>query len=266
MAQSKFLKAKNPLTDKANLDELNYKEKHYAKDPRVDSWEKHVTTINDGRLEYAKVLVDMGLPIRGIGIELGSGTSWLTSEISKNKAVKKIYCLDFSEHILKKVVPKIIDYFGGDCSKIIRMVGDFNRLDFKDNYFDFILVDAALHHANDLVFMLKESNRVLKKGGVLVAIREPITPKLRPWAKREFGKCDREQGATENMYSKEEWIDYFEKAGFKLEMIPYIPVRTIASRKSGLKRFLANLMGMVPFKWLNGYLFSHYILVARKAN
>ncbi|MBN2518210.1 MAG: class I SAM-dependent methyltransferase [Candidatus Altiarchaeota archaeon] len=47
-------------------------------------------------------------------------------------------------------------------------VADAAKLPFKDGYFDKILAGEILEHVPDLDAVIKETNRVLKKGGILV--------------------------------------------------------------------------------------------------
>lgn len=242
------------LSEKANLEELYYRNNIESKDPRTDSWGKWVKKIRDGRLSYVRFLKRTIHCLKGQGLELGAGSCWFSSEVSKIKEVKKIYCVDFSEYLLQKIAPKIMKFLDAKTEKITRVIGDFNSLRFEDNTFDFILVDAALHHATDLTSMLREARRVLKKRGCLIAIREPIVPLFRPWTRSKFGLEDKKFGITENIYSMKEWRQYFQDAGFKLELIPFIPKRN----------FKYKLISMIPFKWLNGLIFTHYIFKAKK--
>jgi ubiquinone/menaquinone biosynthesis C-methylase UbiE len=50
------------------------------------------------------------------------------------------------------------------------VIGTFDTLELPDNSVDFILEIDSLHHSDNLVKTLKESARVLKKEGVLIAI------------------------------------------------------------------------------------------------
>jgi len=141
-----------------------------------------------------------------------------------------------------------------DKKKMVRVVGDFYNLNFKDKSFDMVVVDAALHHIDNMNHVLSEIKRVLKDGGMIVAIREPIVPKLRPGCKNTFGAHERSLGLTENIFSKKEWTVFFKKNGFTLKFLPIIPEYS----------FKYKIINRTILKGLNGLLFAHYVLIAKK--
>lgn len=191
---------------------------------------------------------------KGEILELGAGSCWLSAQISKIPEVKNIYALDVSYDLLKIVGNKIIDYLGGERKKIKFVCADFNKIPFIDNKFDIIVIDASLHHAKDLPCLLKEVNRVLKKDGFLIAIREPIESFLHFLNLKKFGKNEIRKGATENIYSKKHWRKYFKQAGFDLYFVEDFSkgdIKTI-SLKMPLIRFL------------NGILFFRYHFFVKK--
>lgn len=76
----------------------------------------------------------------------------------------EIYGIDISDeicHLGKKVLKNI---------KVVNC--DIRRIPFVDKYFDVVLDISTIDHVpeNDIVFVLKEYNRILKDGGVLILI------------------------------------------------------------------------------------------------
>ncbi len=51
------------------------------------------------------------------------------------------------------------------------------QLPFEDNYFDVVYCRQVLHHARDLTQFLKEIGRVLKKGGLVLTLRDHVISK-----------------------------------------------------------------------------------------
>jgi ubiquinone/menaquinone biosynthesis C-methylase UbiE len=242
------------LTEKSNKKELQYREEVQPTEEEfksVEQWTSRITS--DGRFDYLKKIFTK-IKFKGTILEIGAGSCWFSSELSKLDSVNKIYCLDFSERIIKDIAPGIMNYLKANTNKIIPVVGDFYNLDFKEKMFDMIVVDAALHHIEDMESALIEIKKVLKDDGVIIAIREPILPKLRKNAEKEFGAHERELGVTEYIYTKKEWKNLFEKNGFNLEFIPIIP-----EYNSKYK-----IINIVPLRYLNGLLFAHYVFRARK--
>src|SRR3989344_3075731 len=208
------------LSSKYNKKELEYRENIQQKEEEYDTFEKWCVRLQDGRVDYLK------------------------------KIIKK---LEFSGKIIE-IVPKVMDLFKANKNKMKRIVGDFYNLDFPEASFDMVVVDAALHHIDDMNTALKEIKKVLKKDGRLVAIREPIIPLFRPSSRKNFGLHERSLGVTEKIYTKSEWTNFFEKSGFSIKFLSIIP-------EYNLKYKLINLF---PFSYLNGYLFAHYIFLANK--
>ena len=249
MGESKLVLNKDFLTEKANVTEMNYRDKSLEEyQDYINNFYAHA---RDGKLEYLP-FINKRIKVKGKVIELGAGICWLSSELSKIKDVNEVYSLEFSEYLLKDIAPGIMKKLNAEEEKITRVQGDFNSLPFEENKFDFAFIDAALHHATDLSHMLKEIKRVLKPGGIIIAIREPVLPTWRPWCKDKFGEHDKANGITENIYSLKEWKIYFNSAGLETKMIPFMP-------KSTLYRRL-----LQPLMIFNNQLLGHFIMVAKK--
>lgn len=255
MKQLKIIRFKGKLTKHANLVEMEYRDKIQGiKDERTNNIEKWLRKKFDGRLEYLPKLKQMGAAPYGKVLELGAGSCWFSSEISKVSSVQTVYAVEFSEYILTKIAPKIMDSYNANTDKIIRVLGDFNKLEFKNSFFDYVVFDAALHHAADTEQVLKETSRVLTNGGLLVAIREPTIPPLRYNFKEKFGKEDKDYGITENAYTLSQWRKILNGAGFEFKAIPFIPETSIIRR----------LLNIPPFTLLNILFLGHYIFVCKK--
>ncbi|HLD11237.1 MAG TPA: class I SAM-dependent methyltransferase [Candidatus Nanoarchaeia archaeon] len=241
------------LSSKYNKKELEYRENIQQKEEEYDTFEKWCVRLQDGRVDYLKKIIKK-LEFSGKILEIGAGSSWFSCQLSKLDSVEQVYCLDFSEKLMIEIVPKVMDLFKANKNKMKRIVGDFYNLDFPEASFDMVVVDAALHHIDDMNTALKEIKKVLKKDGRLVAIREPIIPLFRPSSRKNFGLHERSLGVTEKIYTKSEWTNFFEKSGFSIKFLSIIP-------EYNLKYKLINLF---PFSYLNGYLFAHYIFLANK--
>ncbi len=186
---------------------------------------------------------------------------WLSAELSKVQAVRRIHALDFSDVLLERIAPGIIARLGGNKDKILMHVGDFHDLCmFSNSSLDFAAVDAALHHTNNLDRVLREVWRVLKPGSMMVAVNEPgipslITPLTRNLSPEAFGSHERQFGVVENTYTERAWGEFFEQAGFETQFLPFFHLRN--SRKARLLRYS-------PLVFLNGILFWFKIIIAKK--
>jgi SAM-dependent methyltransferase len=61
----------------------------------------------------------------------------------------------------------------------IKVLGDMNRIPFKNDFFDVVLISATSHHSNTPEVLLKEITRILKPGGASLIINDPIMGKLK---------------------------------------------------------------------------------------
>ena len=91
------------------------------------------------------------------------------------------------------------------------------NINITDNFFDIIFVRQALHHASDLDKMLKEIERVLKNGGVFIAIREHVVTNYKKGLKKFFDSHPLHKlYGGENAYRYSDYLKKIEKSGLKL--------------------------------------------------
>ena len=106
---------------------------------------------------------------KGTGVDLGGGIGLFSSIIAKKKEVMKIFCVEIVKNavsichpiVKKKVLKK-------DYNKVHSVVGDYNKLNLKNNSIDFCIAFDSMHHSTDVVKTLKEARRVLKKNGKII--------------------------------------------------------------------------------------------------
>lgn len=263
MNQSKLVKHK--FTKDLNEKEVNYRNIIQPQEDKFNDISKWIKTINDGRRNISPILYRL-IEFKGEILELGAGSCWFSSELSLLKSVNKIYCLDISEFILKNVAPYVMEHLGANTEKLIRVIGDFNKLYFQDKKFDYVVFDASLHHIpeDSFIEILKEVYRVLKIDGKVVAIREsflsPI-PIFNKYRRRTFGLHEKKYGVTENIFTKREWENMFENAGFECHFIPYdLQVNNTLNLKNLMKKFIKYSPLRAPFS----HFFPRYIIVLRK--
>lgn len=210
------------LTRYANLLELKYREEIQLREPQYENVQKWYERVQD-RIHIIPFLERRGIRFYGMILVLGAGSCWLPSMLSKLSTTRRIIALDFSKTLLTIVAPAIMKYLKADVSKIVRVRGDFYDLSyFKENSFDFVIYDAALHHADFPMITLREASRVLKSSGKILCINEPVAPSLSPFKefwKRKLGCCERKWGVTENVFTLDEWRSIFNKCDLTFRAI-----------------------------------------------
>ena len=117
-----------------------------------------------------------GVEFRGRILEVGAGGAWLSAELSKLPRVVEIVATDFEAEVLREEAPRVFAWLEARADKITRTTTEAHELDFPSGYFDFIIAVGALHHGLILPLLLKECGRVLKPGGSLIAVQEPVQP------------------------------------------------------------------------------------------
>lgn len=159
-----------------------------------------------------------GLEFRGRILEIGAGGAWLSAELSKLPTVVEVIAVDASSQLLKERAPKVFNLVHAHTAKITRMPGDFHKLDFPTNHFDFVVSSAVLHHAANIVQVLREAKRVLKPGGQFVAIREPVWPLVKIKSRSKMLAKLVSTGINERFYTLSDYREFFKQASLPLEV------------------------------------------------
>lgn len=135
------------------------------------TWRKHV-------------MKEMNVKPGSKALDVCCGTAdW---SISLSKAVGpngEVTGVDFSENMLEVGKEKTKDM---DNIKLVH--GDAMNLPFEDNEFDYVTIGFGLRNVPDYLATLKELNRVLKPGGMVVCLEtsQPTTPVFKQLYKLYF--------------------------------------------------------------------------------
>lgn len=164
-----------------------------------DEWLKNIKAF-----EIYDFLKEIGVNFSGTVIELGAGHGWLSALVSREPSVSEVYAVDCSEYLVKVASDRMYEYLHADRSKIVSVIGDFHNLDYwKDETFDFVVMDASFHHTKHPEIVLKEASRVLKKSGICLAIRENLFPVFRPGMARKHYEEARKTNTIEQLHHRE---------------------------------------------------------------
>jgi ubiquinone/menaquinone biosynthesis C-methylase UbiE len=190
-----------------------------------------------------------GIEFHGRVLEIGSGGGWLSAEISKLPKVVEVTTTDFSTLLLKEHAPRVFKLLKAHAGKITRTPGDFHKLDFPNNYFDFVVCSSVLHHATNMVQVLREAKRVLKPGGRFVAIREPVWPLVKVKPSKKLAARASATGLLPNQHTLAHYKESFKQAALPLEI-------KRVTLSSGFKYYLD--------KVVNGLTHARYAFIGTK--
>lgn len=206
--------------------------------------------------------------LRGNGMELGAGCGLFSCTFLKTHPIKSILALEVVEKMATHIIPKVAAEIVHDRpERLVPVVGSFDDMRLEDNSLDFVLEIDSLHHSPNLPVTLKEINRVLKPGGVLLCLDRShpnwVTDKYieeqlnRVYPKkflRENGYPEdvvltREQNG-EHEYRIGEWLEAFDATGF--EMIKTAEFWNTVNTKMAFKSILSILPPVVRKKLYKG--------------
>ena len=151
----------------------------------VEGYEKHNidSTLAGKFLQKSHRLLEETVPEDFIGervLEVGAGSGHHFSYL--NKPVSEYVLTDGSEAMLRVAASRYKNEIA--AGRIIVSKQDATRLDYPDQSFDRLIATHVLEHIPNPVAVLREWDRVVKKGG-LISIVLPCDPGLL-W---RFGRC-----------------------------------------------------------------------------
>ncbi len=143
-----------------------------------------------------------------VALDVGAGTGFTTVEIARR--VKRVIALDITEEMLAQA-RKLAAEKG--VSNIMFKVGEAEKLPFPDSSFDVVTTRRAAHHFSSVNDFLKETQRVLVKGG-----RVGIVDMSPPEGTQDFfNELERLRDSTHiSALTPSEWQDKVNRAGLEV--------------------------------------------------
>lgn len=223
----------------------------------VDEILKKYVYLTENDVKYLISVVNQlhGDILNGIGVELGAGVAIFSAVLSCKPEVQKIYAVELVPRVVSELQPRVIEEYG-DLKKAMPTLGSFDEMRLEDCSCDFIIEYDSLHHSFDLGLTLKEAYRVLRPGGVLVAIDRVQPDGLKNSLKQrllqfEYGnawlisnhydplkRLTREMNG-EHEIRQSEWVEAFYKAGFSSVSVTHLTRLT-------KKMFAYSILTMLP--------------------
>jgi ubiquinone/menaquinone biosynthesis C-methylase UbiE len=249
-AESKYVDRKSYLSRYAHERTLALRESAARLGMESENEEEWLRCVKEDFPRFIPFLTKKcGVEFRGRVLEIGAGGAWLSAEISKLPRVVEVVATDLYPRLLKEQAPKVFKVARAHSLKITRMPADFHKLGFPDNHFDYVVCSAVLHHAANIVQVLREAKRVLKPGGQLVAIREPVWPLMKVKSRAKTLEKLVKTGVNDRFYALSDYKEFFKQAALPLE------VKRV-NLSSGLKYYVNEVV--------NGLTHARYAFIGTK--
>lgn len=149
------------------------------------------------------------LPDSGV-LDIGCGTGIFTRQFAKICSNTKVWGLDYSYSQLKQA---IIFKKKEKIKNLFYVHSLATRIPFKNEYFDRVSTVGAMQFFKDFKLFFSEVYRVLKKGGIFVAINY-VTTEQKFWLLKKVQKISLIKNP---LFTKKQLEDLSIQAGFKVE-------------------------------------------------
>ena len=200
----------------------------------------------------------LGIKLEGTGLELGAGVGILSAAVVKQwPNVNQCYAVEIVPKVIELLQQRAVSYIAREnADKVLGVLGSFDDMPIQDNFFDFCIEYASLHHSNNLLKTLRETARVLKPGAPMIAIDRAHNDGVsdeqlqfmldvqysEEWKRRNGyakGPLSRAENGEHEIRMRE-WLTTFATAGFEV-------VKRIELRPNGLQQLLYKAKLILPF-------------------
>jgi SAM-dependent methyltransferase/uncharacterized protein YbaR (Trm112 family) len=149
-------------------------------------------------------------------LDLGAGRCWSTRYFAREGC----YTIGIDILMTKYVGLLTSDIYLEQAGTYFeRICGDMNNPPIRDETFDVIFVAATLHHSSNVSVTIDQIYRMLKPGGRVIVINEPVGG----FVKDRNADCEeKRQGINEHIYSLWEYLKAFRTKGWSYTLYPYI--------------------------------------------
>ncbi len=145
-------------------------------------------------------------------LDIGAGEGWASQQFAKRGAnAVAIDVVPDSRLGLGRAWRRM--ELSGTCFDLL--IGDNENLPFLPGSFDIVFASNALHHHNDLGALFGSISKVLKPGGRLIAIGDPLVPIYRRESDMTDGDREKSFGIIERRRHLHEYVLALWRAGFR---------------------------------------------------
>ena len=198
------------------------------------------------RIQQFKHIVDFFADVSGKNLlDLACGIGWVSLYFARSGA--NVFCCDISPESIE--VAKKFAFANGLQDRIYASVMPAESLEYEDDFFEFVFMNAALHHC-DIEMVSREIVRVLRPKGKAVIIDDygyhPLMRLYRLLTKNRHTKYEKPLKSEDI----EKFVEPFSQA-----YLHYFQLVNVVQNESSLSRILNRLDDflLIYFPFLNRY-------------
>jgi len=149
-------------------------------------------------------------------LDLGAGRCWATRYFARQGC--RVVGLDVL--MTRYVGLKTADiYLEKEGVYFDRICGDMHQIPLRKNAFDIVFMAATLHHSDDIQATLRQAHDVLKPGGRLILVNEPV---VGMFASKVLECVEVEHGINEHVYRYMEYRRALRNLEMGYRLYPFI--------------------------------------------
>lgn len=182
---------------------------------KMNQFETFLMTFDFGRKIYLRGIVKKlqeisQLPPKKKVLEIGCGNGIGTRLIHEYFQPSELIATEYDESLVEITQQKVKDL------NVLVEQADATKFRFANNEFDAVIGLSVIHHIPNWEEALDELHRIIKPNGLLI-IKELSIETFETF----FGKISRKfvEHPYDDMFRKDEFIDYIKQKGFKLEVL-----------------------------------------------
>ena len=170
-------------------------------------------------------------------LDLGAGNCWASQYMAELGCRAVAFDYNLSDVQGLRAGRKLIEEEKSTRFSIVR--GDWKKLPFKAEVFDAIFVFQSLHHSITLDNLVCDLYALLKQGGAMISIGDPIAP-LYIMNRERYAKKHQpisiQGGVYDNYYSVLKYLRAYRRAGFSIQAITTTskPLDLLKSKRLGI--------------------------------
>lgn len=152
----------------------------------------------------------------GKALELGAGRGIASYALARDGWITTALEPDSSDEVGAGAIARLVQA-SGESIEIVTAHGE--KLPFESSTFDLVYGRAVLHHAQSLTQLCKEAARVLKPGGMFLAVREHVISRHSDLQQFLDGHPLHRHYGGEHAFLRSEYIAAIRAAGLRMHRV-----------------------------------------------